>query len=152
MVSKDQYTRSGEQPDIESTWTNFEPMDRQNVQEKFDLRLTTAPLFDRITWYIAFVDYLNAALKSNFSGISCCEFSIHDALIGSRAAFEGLKNTANLSGVHYDQYKNFFGSKINVKSPKISHVFRFPQVENWNNKLVSRYDAISRSFNIEGSK
>ncbi len=150
MVIKDQYTRSGEHPDIESTWTNFEPMDKQNVQDKFALRLTTAPLFDRITWYIAFVDYLNAAFIENFSGISYCEFSIDEASIGSRAAYERLKNTANLSGVNYDQFKSFFGSKINVKSPKISHVFRFPQVENWNSELVSRYDAICRSFDIEG--
>lgn len=148
MVSKDQYTRSGEQPDLESTWTNFEPMDRQNVQDELDLRLTHAPLFDRITWYIAFVEYLNKAFSVNFTGVSYCEFSIDEASVGSRDAYERLKKTANLSGVDNEQFKRFFGSKVNVKNLKISHAFRFPEVENWDNKLISRYEEMSRSFAV----
>ncbi len=146
MVIKDQYGSSAA-PDVERTWTNFEPMDTKTLQtENLKLRLTSATQFDRIAWYINFVKYLHHAFISKFTGIAHCEFSIDAASEGSREAYERLRSVANLEGLNYSMYREFFRTKINVKRPILSVILRFPEVERWDNKLISRYEDISGTF------
>ena len=147
MIVKEQYAHRDAAPNVERIWINFELMDTKILRaETLKLTLTSAPQFDRIAWYTNFVKYLYFAFQSKFTGIAHCEFSIDAASKGSKEAYERLQSVANLEGVDYGLYREFFSTKVNVKSPKLSTALRFPEVEKWNSKLISRYEDISGAF------
>ena len=151
MVTQCHYGNLSAETEIEPTWKNIEPMDVTELKTGMELKLTEAPMFDRIVWYMKFVEYLYRVSVDNFTGVNHCEYEIEGAHDNPSDSYNLLKSTANLSSVTYEDYLQSFADSKNKKLGYVTDVLKFPEVKNWHESMFSKYNNIVETFDEKSS-
>jgi hypothetical protein len=140
MISRNQYCPATADPDRETTWVNVEPQLAGTVKHGAEhLRLTGAPLFDRVSWYVHFVRYwFKACTDDGRDGGLRAALNIDDLAARPVDSFQLLDRVVGLPGQSPEDLMEQFAIPKNVKPRSTQTGLRFPAIERWAHVMRDR--------------
>lgn len=152
MISRNQYCPATAIADQESTWVNIEPQLAETLEGGAGhLRMTTAPLFDRVCWYVSFVRYwFDVCTKENRCTDLHAVLDIDDLAAHSVDSYQLIDRVVGLAEKSPEHLLDHFRVPKNVKPRSTQTGLRFPAIERWTAAMNDRKQAIAARWNSTG--
>ena len=151
MISRNQYCPATAELEKESTWVNVEPQIVQTVADGAQhLRLSGAPLFDRVCWYVHFVRYwFNVCTDDGRNAAQQAVLNIDDLAAKPAESYRLLDRVVDLPGQSPEDLVRQFTVPKNVKPRSTQTGLRFPDVERWPGAMHERLYAIRSNWKMK---
>lgn len=139
MITRNQYCPADSEPDDESTWVNVEPQLIEQIEDGAEnLKLTGAPLFDRVAWYVQFVRFWFEVCASGRRTDQSGRVAIDDLAGKPEESLRVINDVVGLPGETSHGLKEQFNVAKNTKPRSTQTGLRFPEPAAWPSSMNRR--------------